>query len=571
MKRINILSKILSMVLVVLGLLSCEEFLDRPTIDNYNVDNFYQTDEQCFQAVNPIYNSPWYDFQRGFFKIGEVLSGNFYWGASPYMTFTINSTDQDLVNMSASLWAVNAYCNGTLENIDLKAGPDVSEETKLTVKGEALVWKAMAYFYLVRIFGEVPIVHSNSAEISEGDYNNKYKATIPNIYDYIIMTLEQAIEWLPEKNEKGRIDRYSAYGLLSKVYLTKSGYGLDGSRNADDLQKAAQYALKVIDNSGRDLLPVYSDVFRLESNDSQESLLAWKWKASRDPWTQNNSLQSDLALPKFSEFADTWGGYNGPSVDLQDAFNESALSLNRENTDRRRKATMMMYSDNYDYFWADKGGFDWADFCLNELNEIQSPTGANCVKHLVGNNNDHVLGIGYGMQGMATSLSTHLLRLSDVYLIYAEAVLGNDASSSDAKALEVFNKVRARAYGMDYAEFVGTSLAATSLSFDKIWKERRLELACEGDRWYDYVRLHYYQPQEAIADLKTQRRSSYTGLFSFYESGTLDTDVTFYDKNPVIPNITDDSFTLPFPDTDLTMNKHLMEPAVEHDISEYSY
>ncbi|WP_163321805.1 RagB/SusD family nutrient uptake outer membrane protein [Draconibacterium mangrovi] len=571
MKRINILSKILSMALVVLGLLSCEEFLDRPTIDNYNVDNFYQTDEQCFQAVNPIYNSPWYDFQRGFFKIGEVLSGNFYWGASPYMTFTINSTDQDLVNMSASLWAVNAYCNGTLENIDLKAGPEVSEQTKLTVKGEALVWKAMAYFYLVRIFGEVPIVHSNSAEISEGDYNSKYKATIPNIYDYIIMTLEQAIEWLPEKNETGRIDRYSAYGLLSKVYLTKSGYGIDGSRNADDLQKAAQYALKVIDNSGRELLPVYSDVFRLENNDSQESLLAWKWKASRDPWTQNNSLQSDLALPKFSEFADTWGGYNGPSVDLQDAFNESALSLNRENTDRRRKATMMMYSDNYDYFWADKGGFDWADFCLNELNEIQSPTGANCVKHLVGNNNDHVLGIGYGMQGMATSLSTHLLRLSDVYLIYAEAVLGNDASSSDAKALEVFNKVRARAYGMDYSEFVGTSLAATSLSFDKIWKERRLELACEGDRWYDYVRLHYYQPQEAIAELKAQRRSSYTGLFSFYESGTLDTDVTYYDKNPVIPNITDDSFTLPFPDTDLTMNKHLMEPAVEHDISEYSY
>lgn len=571
MKRINILSKLLTIALVVLGLLSCEDFLDRPTIDNYNVDNFYQTDEQCFQAVNPIYSSPWYDFQRGFFKIGEVLPGNFYWGASPYMTFTINSTDQDLVNMSASLWAVNAYCNGTLENIDLKAGSDVSEETKFTVKGEALVWKAMAYFYLVRIFGEVPIVHSNSAEISEGDYNNKYKATIPNIYDYIIMTLEQAIEWLPEENESGRIDRYSAYGLLSKVYLTKSGYGQDGSRNADDLQKAAEYALNVINNSGRELLPVYSDVFRLENNDSQESLLAWKWKASRDPWTQNNSLQSDLALPKFSEFADTWGGYNGPSVDLQDAFNENALSLSRQNTDKRRKATMMMYSDNYDYFWADQGGFDWADFCLNELNEIQSPTGANCVKHLVGNNNDHVTGIGYGMQGQATSLSTHLLRLSDVYLIYAEAVLGNNSSTSDAKALEVFNKVRARAYGMDYSEFMGTSLAAMSLTFDIIWKERRLELACEGDRWYDYVRLHYFEPQKAITELKAQRRSSYTGLFSLYEGGSLDPDVSYYDKNPVIPNITDDSFTLPFPDTDLTMNKHLLEPAVEHDISEYSY
>ena len=69
------------------------------------------------------------------------------------MTFTINSSDEDLVNMSASLWSVNAYCNGILENIDLKSGPEVSETTKKTVKGEALVWKAMAYFYLVRIFG----------------------------------------------------------------------------------------------------------------------------------------------------------------------------------------------------------------------------------------------------------------------------------------------------------------------------------------------------------------------------------------------------------------------------------
>lgn len=571
MKRINRLINIVLVACVGWTLSSCEEFLDRPTIDNYNVDNFYQTDEQCFQAVNPIYNSPWYDFQRGFFKIGEVMSGNFYWGASPYMTFTINSTDEDLVNMSASLWAVNAYCNGTLENIDLKAGAEVSEQTKQTVKGEALVWKAMAYFYLVRIFGEVPIIHSNSADISTGNYNDKYKATIPNVYDYIIMTLEKAIEWLPEKNAAGRIDRYSAYGLLAKVYLTKSGYGMNGTRNADDLQKAADYALQVIDNSGRELLPVYSDIFRLANNNSSESLLAWKWEASRDPWTQNNSLQSDLALPKFSEFADTWGGYNGPSVDLQDDFAESALSLNRQNTDKRRKATMMMYGDKYDYFWVDKGGFDWSDFCLNVLNEVQSPTGANCVKHLVGDNNDHVLGIGYGMQAQATSLSTHLLRLADVYLIYAEAVLANGTSTSDPKALEVYNKVKARGYGREYTEFLGTSMAANSLTFEMIWKERRLELACEGDRWYDYVRLHYYKPQEAIAELQGQRRSTYTGLYSFYESQTLDSDLTYYDKNPTIPNITDDSFTLPFPDTDLTMNKHLLEPAVDHDMSQFSY
>lgn len=70
----------------VLGanLCACDDFLDRPAVDSYNVDNFYQNDEQCFQGVNPLYNSPWFDFQRGFFKVGEVLAGNYYWGSSPY-------------------------------------------------------------------------------------------------------------------------------------------------------------------------------------------------------------------------------------------------------------------------------------------------------------------------------------------------------------------------------------------------------------------------------------------------------------------------------------------------------
>ena len=371
MNKYSIITKTVIVSVMLLLLSGCEDFLNRPTEDNYTVDSFYQTDEQCFQAVNPVYNSPWYDFQRGFFKVGEVLSGNYYWGSSPYLTFTINSTDEDLTNMSASLWSVNAYCNGIIENIDMKAGPGVSEYAKNTVKGEALVWKAMTYFYLVRTFGAVPIIHNNSAMISAGDYNQIFKATIPNVYDYIIMTLEKAIEWLPESNDPGRIDRYSAYGLLAKVYLTKAGYGMSGSRNQDDLDKAAEYAGKVIDESGRNLLPVYSDVFRLKNNYSEESLLAWHWVVSNQ-WTSQNSLQSDLGIQGIDEYGATWGGYGGPSVDLQDAFGENALSLTRNNVDTRRKATMMMYGDMYDYFWVDKGGLDYTAFAVESM-EYQSP------------------------------------------------------------------------------------------------------------------------------------------------------------------------------------------------------
>ena len=561
MNKYSIITKTVIVSVMLLLLSGCEDFLNRPTEDNYTVDSFYQTDEQCFQAVNPVYNSPWYDFQRGFFKVGEVLSGNYYWGSSPYLTFTINSTDEDLTNMSASLWSVNAYCNGIIENIDMKAGPGVSEYAKNTVKGEALVWKAMTYFYLVRTFGAVPIIHNNSAMISAGDYNQIFKATIPNVYDYIIMTLEKAIEWLPESNDPGRIDRYSAYGLLAKVYLTKAGYGMSGSRNQDDLDKAAEYAGKVIDESGRNLLPVYSDVFRLKNNYSEESLLAWHWVVSNQ-WTSQNSLQSDLGIQGIDEYGATWGGYGGPSVDLQDAFGENALSLTRNNVDTRRKATMMMYGDMYDYFWVDKVGLEYTEFAVESM-EYQSPVGANEVKHIVGNDNDHQIGIGHAMARMATSLSTHLLRLSDVYLIYAEAVLGNSASTSDAKALKAFNDVRGRS--------VQGYEAKTSITWQDIWKERRLELACEGDRWYDYVRWHYYEPAKAIAEIKAQRRNQYIGLGQYYTTGLLDTENTYYDTGAAAPNVTDAHFQLPFPDTDLTMNPNLLLDPVEVDLSTIQY
>jgi len=561
MNTYSIITKSFILTVMLLLLSGCEDFLNRPTEDNYTVDSFYKTDEQCFQAVNPVYNSPWYDFQRGFFKVGEVLSGNYYWGSSPYLTFTINSTDEDLVNMSASLWSVNAYCNGIIENVDMKAGPDVSETAKHTVKGEALVWKAMAYFYLVRTFGAVPIIHNNSAMISAGDYNGVYKATIPNVYEYIIMTLEKAIEWLPESNDPGRIDRYSAYGLLSKVYLSKSGYGMSGSRNQDDLDKAALYAGKVIEESGRSLLPVYSDIFRLKNNFSEESLLAWHWVVSNQ-WTSQNTLQSDLGIVGFDEYGATWGGYAGPSVDLQDAFGENALSLTRNNVDARRKATMMMVGDKYDYFWVDKGGFDYTEFAVESM-EYQSPVGANEVKHLVGNDNDHKIGIGHSMARMATSLSTHLLRLADVYLIYAEAVLGNNASTTDPKALKAFNDVRGRSL-QGYEP-------KTSITWQDIWKERRLELACEGDRWYDYVRWHYYEPAKAIAEIKAQRRNQYIGLGQYYKTGVLDPEVTYYDTSAAAPNVTDAHFQLPFPDTDLTMNPNLLLDPVEFDLSTIQY
>lgn len=565
-----------------LSLSACDDFLERPTEDNYNVDTFYQNDAQLYQAVNPIYNSPWYDFQRGFFKVGEVLAGNFWWSTSPYLTMTVNSSDEDLVNMSASLWSVNAHCNTLLKNVDEKAGSACSETAKLAVKGEALTLKALAYFYLVRSFGGVPIVHDNSSMISSNSYNDVYRAKPENVYDYIIKTLEKAMEWLPKSASAGRIDYYCAEGLLAKVYLTKAG--LSGTLNKEDLQKAVEYAKDVKDNSGRELMANYSDIFRLANNTCPESLIAWRWTAEGSNWTRQNTLQSDLAPSGFDETANTWGGWNGPSLDLIEAFDESPLNQNRNNVDARRKATLMMAGDVYEYFWTDrastfaKGGFEICDFYFKEDvtdrdgltggGTFQSPTGAQEVKHLVGDNADHIAGVGYGLERMATSLATHVLRLADVYLILAEAqALIDGGTTTNADALAAFNAVHNRSC---------TWKEETSITWEQIWKERRLELACEGDRWYDYVRVAYYDFARVQNELLNQERGTYYGLSDAYKTW-FSSNYSTWDVSSVgltsskLTKLTEDMMTLPFPDTDLAMNPHLSEDPIDVDINQYNY
>ena len=576
--KINKIKIFMAASVLGLGLTSCEDFLDRPTEDNYVASGYYQSDAECIAAVDYLYNSPWYDFQRGFFKVGEVMSGNYYWGSSPYMSFSLNSNDEDLRNMSYSLWAVNGHSNIVRHYIE---GGGASQAVKNQTIGECLLWKAMAYFFLVRTFGDVPIVHDNVAMIEANTYNDQPKVMKADVYDYIIITLEKAIELLPEQCTEGRLDKYCAKGLLAKVYLTKAG--VSGSLNNDDLQKAADYAKDVIENSGRSLEKNYADIFKLEGNKSRENMIAWRWVVSSQ-WTSQNTLQSDLGMTGMDEYGDVWGEWGGPSVDLQDAFGYNILDdpATRPDVDTRRKATMMTVGDVVPYLWRDKGGFDYMRFEYDNTynsaawGEHRSPTGCNIVKHLYGNNADHVTVLGTSAARMASSLCTPLLRLADVYLILAEAkVLQGKANNADA--LKAYNAVHQRA--------IPNAAAETSLTFDQIWKERRLELACEGDRWYDFVRLAYYNPTKAINELKSQRRNSYWNLNlmfkEYFKTGQWqltnkddkgNDQTTTYDDQTPAPNVTENSFVIPFPMEDLTFNPHLKEDPIHVDVrSTYQY
>ena len=593
---------------------SCQDFLNRPTEDNYTTASFYQTDEQVLQGVNYLYSSPWYDFLRAFIKVGEVMSGNMYWGGSPYLTLTANGTDVDLKNMSYSLWSVNAHANTVIKNILETQGGNASQAVKAQAIGEALTLKALAYFFLVRTFGEVPIVHDNAALLGAGEYNSIPKLKRECIYEYIIMTLEKAMELLPQDAYIGkynRVDYYAAEALLAKTYLTKAGLG--GSLNQEDLAMAAAYAEDVIENSGRTLTPRYSDIFRLSPgtfNATGEPLISWQWAIQGGQWTRQNSIQCDIMFEGFSEFGDLWGGWGGPSVDLADAFGVSVLDdpstrvdsdgYNIE-LDKRRQCSMMMPGDHYEYFWTDRTdpiygrtGFNYIAglfattpeegqekaYAEGGPGQMECATGTNCVKHLFGDNADHIAGTGFPADRMAYQLPTHILRLADIYLVYAEAVCDIDNHA----AAEAVNAVRKRAYGVMTGELeesvFDSKYKVTSVTREEIWKERRLELSGEGDYWYDFVRRSYFQPEEVIAEIKGQRRSTYNALGDiykkYYESGMTtfeyDPNTLFYgngEKDPFDPfdpskghigdednpNVTISTFTLPFPSEDVVFNE----------------
>ncbi len=526
MKKIFNIAIIAAMVLSLTG---CEDFLNRPTIDNYSTGNYYQNDEQCVMGVNYLYNSPWYDFVRGFLAVGDCMAGNYHDDQYGFLQLSPQASGDYATNMSKSLWSVNGHCSTVIENIVASQGP--SSAVKRQTIGEALVWKAVAYFYLVRVYGEVPIIHKPADMINSGDYNTVYRNTKENLYDYILMILETAETLLPKNaTPNGRVDYWSARALEAKVYLTMAG--VSGQLNQDYLKKAFEISKDVIENSGRHLMTDYAAIFYGENNISEEALISWMWSGKTTEasgWTAQNSFQNDLAFGEMGQMKDNWGAWKGAQVNLQEVFGVTALDnpATRADIDKdaRRKATYMLPGDVYPQFWRTVGGLDvlkavfdkdYARFGCPE--SWGSNTGTFvCVKHCFGDNDDHMAMFGYApARNMTSAIATHILRLGDIYLVNAEAAVlgGGDIAYGCAR----LNDVRRRSI-KDYK-------AVNGYTFDDVWVERRKELAMEGDRWYDYVRVSYYNPEYALNNpidgLKIQKRGDYWNkdntYKAFYES-----------------------------------------------------
>ncbi len=513
----------------------CSDFLDHSPDDRVTLENFFQSPEDLRTATAPLYNKVWFDFNDKFyFGLGEGRSNNMFAPYSdyvyPFTTLTETSLTGPLVSAWQSFYNVIAQSNNTINNIRDKS-KNVTEGQKNEAMAEARFMRGTAYWYLASLWQDVIIIEDNTKLIANPIVNTNPRA---DVFEFAIRDLEFAAKHLPETSiASGRLNKYSAFGMLSRVYLSRAGLSdspNSGQRDQTYLELARKAAEKVIKDSKFSLMANYEDLYYVKNNNNSESMFALQWVPNGDYGVTNTQQAYFAASSAITGDDAAWGGYMFASYDIIRTYDPK--------DDIRLRATFMPRGQHYPELNAAAGGY------------TQDNTNQCYVKKgVVGTSKDND-----GKSGrMNSALNTYMLRLAEVYLIYAEAILGDNASTSDAEALLYFNKVRERA----------KMPTLTSITWNDIFYERRIELAMEGQFWYDLVRRSYYKQQEVLNYMNNQDRAAqYT-----YDKETHTTTLENEDSRPV-ETATAARLKLPYPESEVVQNKLLKEPPVAYQFTE---
>lgn len=554
MKRINY-KNFLAGLFIVGMLAGCKKsFLDRKPEDTIVDANFYQTREQVLAGSAPLYNLVWFSYNdKASHGIGDGRGGVLFSGSYQIDNIRMNTTatTAEVGASWQSFFNIVGQSNLLISNITKYAGSAVAENIKQHAIAEARFMRGLAYSYLVMNWGPVPIITNNNTLLQD---TTLARNTVESVWEFVLRDIRFASENLPSTPvQRGRLTKWAAEGMLAKMYLTRSGVGSTGSRRQSDLDSAVYFSKRAIDNSGASLMQNYEDLYLTKNNNNAESIFALQWKYD-GTWGAQNSVQAFLAFgSSITGFSDGWGGDIGASKYIMDKY-----AVN----DKRRKATFMYPGDHYTYISnavpdpqnPGKQKVVPLDVPVNAKDPVTGEpynTRAWVKKYVVGRPEDNEGRV----QQQRTEINTYMLRLSDLYLIYTEAVLGNNAATSDQLALQYFNAVRARA---------GIS-EKTSITYDDIHDERLLEFAMEGQAWYDLVRLYYYNPAKALDIISKQDRGGYRIVPDKTVGATswvIKADPNY--TQPRTVSVTAANFFLPIPSTELTKAPNLNKPPVPY-------
>ncbi|MBE9462146.1 RagB/SusD family nutrient uptake outer membrane protein [Dyadobacter subterraneus] len=544
-------------VLIPIFILSAcsEDFLERPPQDSIVDASFYKTDDQVLAATALLYSKVWFDYNdKASYNLGDFRAGTAFSAYNDRGNVLFNTTGNTPENGAAwrSFFIVVGQSNLAINNINQFAGAAVSPTIKKMAIAEARFIRALAYRFLVMNWGAVPVIEDNLKLLSDTTVTRN---TPESVWKFITSEMRLAADDLPETPIRtGRVTKWSAEGMLARFYLSRSGVESNGSgqRNQAFLDSAKYYAERVITKSGASLMKNYSDLFLFPYDNNPESLFSLQWVYSPGAYGTQNTSPAYLAYSSDIANGDGWGGDKSATwwmISQYDGIKTTATGMQGRTLDQRLKATFMLPGASYP-----------------EITQTIPGGEQKLIFPFTGTDNNfvsikkYITGKAKDVGGLSASQNygndTYMMRLAEMYLIYAEAVLGNNASTADATALAYFNKVHTRA---------GLPAVEDPLTFDAIFKERTLEFAMEGMAWYDLVSLHYYNPAKAYAILNAQDRGLFftaPDQFPNPTSWTFTKTSWATNERTIIAN--SGNFLLPIPSAELSQAPNLQKPAVDY-------
>ncbi len=340
--------------------------------------------------------------------------------------------------------------------IEILGKSTIEATTKNRLLGEARFLRGLYYFNLVRFFGGVPKI-TNVPLPAEGNSDAlNTRATAAEIYAVIVEDLQFAADNLPMKGDAatqtGRANKGAAQAYLAKVYLYQKNWA-----------KALEFSNAVITSGKYSLVNDYNFIFREKSvggqggNNSSESIFEVQTGVNAGENAVSPLYSNGQGPRGRGGWNDLGFGFNSPSSNLASAY---------ETGDTRRGATIMFI--NPTVTGNSPGTVLWDGYRVPSKDSVENDRYNYKAYHSplaespqVTNNKD------------TKPKNIRLMRYAEVLLIYAEAaaMLGN------ADGLNKLNQVRTRA-----------NLPATTLTQVNVWRERRVELGMEQDRFLDLVR-----------------------------------------------------------------------------------
>lgn len=545
----------LSVLFVMMG---CEkDFLERPPKDSLVDANFFKTDGQILSGTGLLYNKVWFDYNKfGTFNLVDYRGGTAYstWNNRDNVEFRTTAGTVQNGEAWSSLFNVVGQANTLIQNVNRYAGEEVSEAIKQHAIAEARFMRATAYSFLVMNWGPVPIIENNQTLLSD---TTIARNTVESVWEFITRDYLFAAEHLPDSPiMEGRITRWSAEGMLARTYLTRAGVGgSPGGRNQEYLNKAMEYAERVITMSGRSLLDNYADLFLFPYDNKEESLFELQWVFNPGDYGTENAMPAQIAYSSVIGNGDGWGNDKAATwwvLSLYDGLMENGYTA-----DERLHATYMLPGARYPEITMTATVDDKEveqELVLPYVVREDSINWAHIKKYITGK----AIDVGGQAASQEYGHNTYMLRLAEMYLIYAEAAIGNSGSTSDGKALEYFNEVHTRA---------GLSPHKGLLTWDDVFNERIIEFAFEAMSWYDLVRLYYYDPSKAFETISDQDRGEY------HIEPNQKVDATSWKFKKIGNNsrtfpANANNFTLPLPATEVSQAPNLRKPAVPYDFGD---